>query len=202
MISLSVRVALTLDENVYEDTWLSFWDELAKSEWTYLGICYLENFSSDADFLELGDGVTIHNRSSYRWTEMGWSAFQIEKLYENWRGSGLLVLVVEERVPKSPDNLVLLSTGQEVGKAFRMLRALRLAKEGDIHIGGAAAMLGRLLTNRRAGSGFGGHPGAAMHGSIARWPGAMYSLCFGSFACRDLIQSTEDSRRYGRGSAV
>jgi hypothetical protein len=37
-------------------------------------------------------------------------------------------------------------------------------------------MLGRLLTNRQAGSGFGGHPGAAMHGSIARWPGATYSL--------------------------
>jgi Apea-like HEPN len=86
------------------------------------------------------------------------------------------VLVVEERVPKSPDNLILMGTGYEVSNAFRMLRALRLAKEGDVHIGGGSAMLGRMLTNRRVGSGFADEPGAAMHGSIARWPGAVYSL--------------------------
>jgi hypothetical protein len=165
-----------LDENAYEETWSSFWDELERPEWTYLAICYLENFTSEADFLELGDGVTIHNRSSYQWTEMGWSRFQIEKLYENWRGSDLHVLVVEERVPKSPDNLILMGTGHEVSKAFRMLRVLRLTKEGDVHIGGGTAMLGRVLTNRRAGSGFADNPGASMHGSIARWPGARYSL--------------------------
>lgn len=100
-----------LDENAYEETWSSFCNELERREWTYLAICYLDNFTSDADFLELGGGVTIHNRSSYQWTEMGWSSFQIEKLYENWRGSGLYVLVVEEKVPKSPDNLILMGHG-------------------------------------------------------------------------------------------
>ena len=79
-------------------------------------------------------------------------------------------------MPKSPDNLILTGTGYEFSKASRMLRALRLAKEGDVHIGGGTAMLGRVLTNRRAGSGFTDNAGAAMHGSIARWPGARYSL--------------------------
>jgi hypothetical protein len=164
------------DENAFAATWSSFQKELATPEWTYLGICYLENFESDADVVELGDGVTIHHRSSYRFREMGWSDFQIEKLHENWHGRGLYVLVVEEKARKSPDNLILGNTGQEWSTAFRMVRALRLAKEGDVHIGGGAQMLGRVLATRPAGSGFSPGPGAAMHGTMARWPGATYSL--------------------------
>ena len=164
------------DDNAFSATWSSFEEELAQPEWTYLGICYLENLDSDADSIELGDGVTVHNRSSYPFREAGWSDFQIEKLYENWRGRGLYVLVSEEKVPKTPDNLVLGGTGTEVSKAFRMLRALRLAKEGDVHIGGGTQMLGRVLTTRPAGSGFSPDPSAEMHGSITRWPGATYSL--------------------------
>ncbi len=107
---------------------------------------------------------------------MGWSDFEIEKLYENWEARDQYVLVAAERLPKAPDNLVLSGTGQEVRKAFRMLRALRLAKEGDVHIGGGRLMLGRVLTTRPAGSGFSPPSGAAMQGQIARWPGGTYSL--------------------------
>jgi hypothetical protein len=164
------------DDNAFAATWSSFEEELARSEWTYLGICYLENLECDADSIELGDGVTIHNRSSYRFREAGWSDFQIEKLYENWKGRGLYVLVTEDQVPKTPDNLVLGGSGTEVSKAFRMLRALRLAKEGDVHIGGGTQTLGRVLATRPAGSGFSPDPGAEMHGFITRWPGAAYSL--------------------------
>jgi Apea-like HEPN len=165
-----------LDEGAFAATWSSFEEELARPEWIYLGICYLENLECDVDAVELGDGVTIHNRSSYRFREMGWSDFQIEKLYENWNGRGLHVLVVEEKIPKSPDNLILGSTGHAVSTVDRMLRALRLAKEGDIHIGGGAQMLGRVLTTRPAGSGFSPARGATMQGTMARWPGATYSL--------------------------
>jgi hypothetical protein len=168
--------SLDFDESAFATTWASFQEELARSAWTYLGVCYLENLDSDADAVELGDGVTIHHRSSYRFREEGWSDFQIEKLYENWHGRGLYVLVVEEKVRKSPDNLILGGTGQAWSTAFRMLGALRLAKEGDVHIGGGAQMLGRVLTTRPAGSGFSAGPGAAMHGTMARWPGATYSL--------------------------
>jgi hypothetical protein len=164
------------DEDAFTATWSSFEEELARSEWNYLSICYLENFECDVDAVELGDGVTIHNRSSYRFREMGWSDFQIEKLYENWHGRGLHVLVVEEKVPKSPDNLILGSTGYAVSTVDRMLRALRFAKEGDIHIGGGAQMLGRVLMTRPAGSGFSPARGATMQGSMARWPGTDYSL--------------------------
>jgi hypothetical protein len=164
------------DEGAFAATWASFWDEFTKHYWTYLGICYLENFESNADSLELGDGVTIHNRSSYQFREMGWSDFQIARLYENWDGRGLYVLVVEEKVPKSHDNLVLGSTGHAYSTAFRMLRALRLAKEGDVHIGGGTQMLGRVITTRPVGSGFPPNRGAAMQGPLTRWPGAAYSL--------------------------
>jgi hypothetical protein len=164
------------DDSVFAATWSSFQEELARPEWTYLGICYLENLDSDADSVELGDGVTIYNRSSYRFRESGWSDFQIEKLYENWKGRGQYVLVTEVKAPKTPDNLILGNTGVEVSKALRMLRALRLAKEGDVHIGGGTQILGRVLTTRPAGSGFSPDPGAAMHGSITRWPGTTYSL--------------------------
>jgi hypothetical protein len=86
------------------------------------------------------------------------------------------VLVVEEKVRKSPDNLILGSTGHAVSKADRMLRALRLANEGDVHIGGGAQMLGRVLSTRPAGCGFSPEKGATMQGTLARWPGATYSL--------------------------
>lgn len=164
------------DESAFAATWLSFQEELARPEWTYLSICYLDNFECDVDAVELGDGVTIHHRSSYQFRERGWSDFQIEKLYENWHGRGLYVLVVEEKVRKSPDNLILGSTGHAVSKADRMLRALRLANEGDVHIGGGAQMLGRVLSTRPAGSGFSPEKGATMQGTLARWPGATYSL--------------------------
>jgi hypothetical protein len=130
------------EDGAFAATWSSFQEELARPEWNYLGICYLENFESDADAVELGDGVRVHHRSSHRFRERGWSDFQIEKLYENWRGRGLYVLVVEEKVPKSPDNLILGSTGQVVSTAFRMLGALRLANEGDVHIGGGTRCSG------------------------------------------------------------
>jgi hypothetical protein len=107
------------DESAFAATWLSFQEELARPEWTYLSICYLDNFECDVDAVELGDGVTIHHRSSYQFRERGWSDFQIEKLYENWHGRGLYVLVVEEKVRKSPDNLILGSTGYAVSKADR-----------------------------------------------------------------------------------
>ena len=164
------------DDSAFETTWSSFEAELARPEWTYLGICYLENLECDADSIDLGNGVTIHNRSSYRFREAGWSDFQVEKLHENWRGRDLYALVTEEKVPKNPHNLILGNTGTEVSKAFRILSALRLAKEGDVHIGGDTQMLGRVLATRPAGSGFSPDRGAAMHGFITRWPGAGYSL--------------------------
>ena len=63
-----------LDENAYKETWSSFWDELRRPEWTYLAICYLENFTSDADFLELAmelPSTTAHPTSGRKWVGVG-----------------------------------------------------------------------------------------------------------------------------------
>jgi hypothetical protein len=44
-------------KDAHEETWSSFWAELVETEWTYFGISYLDNFISNANLLELGDGV-------------------------------------------------------------------------------------------------------------------------------------------------
>jgi Apea-like HEPN len=198
-----------LNESAFTTTWSSFQQELRTPDWTYLGICYLENFETDADAVALCDGVTIYNRSAYRFREKGWSDFQIEKLYEDWQGSGLQVLVVEEKIPKTPRNMVFANTGQEWSTADRMVRALRLAAEGDVHIGGGPQMLGRVLTTRSAGSGFSPSGGAAMQGTMARWPGAKYSLAAADaprvqalYAQLKLIESMGEATQYNLNLAL
>ena len=162
-------------DDAFEATWNSFLTELVEPAWRYLSICYLENLSSDAETIDFGNGLAIHNRRSYSFKEDGWSDFQVEKLHEDWRGWSTFVLVVEERVRKNPDNLVLAGTGRSTPLIRRLLRALRLAKEGDIHIG-SAPFIGRILSNRPAGSGFGSDGGATIQGQLARWLGSEYSL--------------------------
>src|SRR5215203_6803009 len=43
------------------------------------------------------------------------------------------------------------NTATGISKAYRMLLALQLAKEGDIHIGGGGVLTGRMLTTRSVG---------------------------------------------------
>jgi hypothetical protein len=150
-------------QEAFEGSWKSFWDELQKAEWTYLAICYLENFISDETVLDFGNGLTIYHRSSYGFRDRGWSDFQLEQLQQDWQRE-THVLVAEYRVTKSAENLRLASAAEPVSNIVRMLQALRLTKEGSVHIAGVG-MIGRILTTRPAGSGFSPSRGAAMHGT-------------------------------------
>jgi hypothetical protein len=165
------------DEAAFEATWTSFSEELAKPNWTYLSMANLDGFKSDSDVLELGDGISVEGRSFVRLREMGWSDFELEKLMEDWRGGGgQHVLIVREELSKEPDNLVLGNTSTGISKAYRMLLALRLAKEGDIHIGGGGVLTGRMLTTRTVGQGFTLLGGASMLGQTIRFSGLAYQL--------------------------
>jgi hypothetical protein len=105
-----------------------------------------------------------------------WSDFELEKLTEDWHGGGEHVLIVREELAKRPDNLVLGNTATGISKAYRMLLALQLAKEGDIHIGGGGVLTGRMLTTRSVGQGFTLLGGASMVGQTTRFPGLAYQL--------------------------
>jgi len=164
------------DESTFEATWTSFSEELASPNWTYLSMANLHGFTSDFDVLQLGDGISIEGRSFTRLREMGWSDFELEKLMEDWQGGGQHVLIIREEVGKEADNLVLGNTATGISKAYRMLLALRLAREGDIHIGGGGVLTGRMLTTRSVGQGFTLLGGASMLGQTTRFSGLAYQL--------------------------
>jgi hypothetical protein len=164
------------DEAAFEATWTSFSEELAKPNWTYLSMANLDGFKSDSDVLELGDGISVEVRSFARLREMGWSDFELEKLMEDWHGGGRHVLLVREELSKEPNNLVLGNTATGISKAYRMLLALRLAKEGNVHIGGGGILTGRMLTTRSVGQGFTLLGGASMLGQTTRFSGLAYEL--------------------------
>jgi len=139
--------------STFDGAWASFQSELESDSWTYLATCYLENFASNLEHQALVDGISIHHRSNYDFRGMGWSDFQLEKLHENWHGRGMHVVVAEDRIAKSPDNLILMGTGVPEQKIIKMLCALRLTKEGDVGIG-QDGPLWSIFNHRRSGSGF------------------------------------------------
>jgi hypothetical protein len=126
----------TFDLTVFEATWEAFWGELSAPEWHWRGLAQLQNFSSDADLLDLGNGIAIHRLDKQDLVNMGWTEWHWEQLVQE-RHQGLLgsyVLATEHRLPKEPDNFV----GNDIVtyvKATRTLLALRLLKDGRVRMG-------------------------------------------------------------------
>ena len=126
----------TFDPTVFETTWETFWEELSAPEWHWRGLAQLQNFSSDADLLDLGDGITIRRIDEQDLVNMGWTDWHWEQLLQE-RSQGLLgthVLATEHMLPKEPDNFI----GNDIvnySKATRTLLALRLLKDGNVRMG-------------------------------------------------------------------
>jgi hypothetical protein len=191
---LERQTAANFEQRAFEDTWRSFSEELARPDWRSVSISYLQNFTSNDQVLMLPDGVTIYNRESYDFLAMGWSDFEFEKLHENWHAE-LHLIVAEEQVPKLRDNFTLRSTGEPIIKMQRMIRALRLTKEGDLVLGGGG-LVGRILTTRPVGSGFPPSAGASMTSFTSAWRGGSpYVLAAAEIpqvsVVYDLLQKTE-----------
>ncbi|MGH3830716.1 MAG: hypothetical protein ACRDRS_09745 [Pseudonocardiaceae bacterium] len=161
-------------DGAVDQAWKEFEQESRHPQWRYLSACYLQNFFSVESQIELASEITIHHRNSYNLRTEGRSDFQVKNFHDDWHGEQHL-LVVEERVAKRPENFLLGGTGTHYPVTLRSLRALRLAKEGDVHIAGERT-LRKIQTTRPVGAGFPPNAGIATHGTTVRRLGDAYSL--------------------------
>lgn len=160
------------DEGRLKRIWADLVEELGTPEWTYMAICNLQNFRSDDDLLDFGEGISIRARSFEELSSLlGWSEDRLEAtIGKDWYegGAGSHVLLLETRLPKSPDNLVLVSDPALSSKFSRILLALRLFKSGFVKTG-------RLFYARPAKFRFG--LGGISASGYSRWqPGTEYVL--------------------------
>jgi hypothetical protein len=126
------------DPEVFERTWRAFWEEISEPEWTYLGLVNLQRFSSESDLLDLGDGITIRASNFDKLLRMGWRESHIEAIrreqQEGYFPSSHF-MVVEHRLPKTPQNALNSRNLAISEKADRALLTLRLHKCGNIGVG-------------------------------------------------------------------
>ncbi|MGH2592494.1 MAG: hypothetical protein ACRDGG_03180, partial [Anaerolineae bacterium] len=158
--------------DTFEATWTSFWKELSVAEWTYVGVSNLQNFHSESNLLDLGDGVTIRGRSFEELAGiLDWGEWEFDQLTEDWLqgAASSHVILIEHKVRKSPKNLILVDSATPWTKAQKALLALRLIKQGDIRIG-------RMFLARPAAFNF-GIGGGHSTGLFSVWyPGLEYRL--------------------------
>jgi hypothetical protein len=134
--------AIKLDDATFESLWEDFLFELIQEpDWLYRAVSNLRCFRTERPPLEvvdLGDGVTIRGRSSAELKSLGFDDPIWDQVAEDLRtgfGQSSHVLVIEHRVPKNPENLILMDSYQLEIKAFRALQALRLSGPGSVSIG-------------------------------------------------------------------
>ncbi len=133
------------DEELFESLWVDFLAELAEPQWLFRGVANVRFLVAEGPSFDLGDGVSIKGRSIEELSELGFSDPVLAGLFDDWAGFGAssYIMLVEDRLDKSPDNFVLSSNPTLFCKAQRALSALRLLAPGDIGIG-------RMLVGRAA----------------------------------------------------
>ena len=159
------------DASAFDDAWSSFWQELVANEWTYIQVANIQTFRSGSSPLDLGDGISIRGRSFEELRRIaGWGDFELGELSRDWQQSGASshVLIVESKVPKSPDNLVQGNDPAALMNAQRTLLSMRLLEQGDIRIG-------RLFDSRPTAFNL-GLGGLSSSGSSKWHPGPEYHL--------------------------
>lgn len=123
----------------FEDCWSSFVGEIDKEDWSYVGVANLQNFHSDLDAIDLGDGISIRGRSFEALRNLlGWTDYELDAMTRDWMdggGASSFILLVEHQVPKTPTNIMLANVRDTYEKAQRALLVMRLYKPGDIRIG-------------------------------------------------------------------
>jgi hypothetical protein len=132
---------VTFLEDVFETLWGDLTTELNEVDWFYRGVANLRHFRTEGSPLQpldLGDGITIRGRVRTELKSLGFNDPIWERIAEDREtpfGHSAHVLVVEHRVPKEPENLILMHSGSVVTKGLRALQALRLSGTGSISIG-------------------------------------------------------------------
>jgi len=133
-----VRSGQSVDA-AFESVWDGFTREIATPTWTFAAVANLQNIDCSDDPIDLGDGISIRGRS-FRELEalIGWTRKRLEVLAEDWAtgaAASSFVLFLEKKVPKTPDNFLLLDDGTAYLRASCVLLALRLLAPGDVRIG-------------------------------------------------------------------
>jgi len=126
-----------LDEGVFGSLLSDFVGELEESQWVYRGVANVRWFAAEDGTFDFGNGVAIRSRSLDELSELGFNDWVLQAMSNDWGGLGAssFVMLVESRVAKSPENLILGSIGTEWVNAQRVLGALRLLAPGDVTIG-------------------------------------------------------------------
>lgn len=125
-------------EDAFDRLWEDFSAELDDPDWTFRIVANVRGLAAQGGPFDFGDGVSIRGRSSEELRELGFSQLVLDALVEDFFsdfGASSYVMLVETRVPKSPDNFILGSVGTDRTRAFRVLGALRLLAPGDLSIG-------------------------------------------------------------------
>jgi hypothetical protein len=155
--------------------WVGFWREITNPIWSYFGIANLENFTTADDPIEIDAGLSIRLRTVKTVEEFtGWDRDQIERVF-GWNPNSLTfgrpahhVVISAHDLPKTPDNVVLTSTGGDWPRVQRLLLALRLAGPGEV-------LITRLYQGRREPLGLSGGTASSIPW-VTSGPGDQYDL--------------------------
>jgi len=127
---------LRYEESILETLWTDFVREVQEPNWVFRGVANLKFFQADSLLIDLGDGITIRGRDPDDLRSLGFGDAVWGRLVDDWSGFGAssYVLVVEDNLPKQPDNLILMHSGLLTAKAMRAVQALRLIETGSVGI--------------------------------------------------------------------
>jgi hypothetical protein len=138
---------VAIDQQIFEHLWADFIGELDQPKWLSRGVANIRNFGGhlaglagvggDALSIPLGDGISIRGRHFEELSRLGFGAHALTQVEADWHdghGASSFVLVVDQDLPKTPENLITTDTTPWV-KAMRAVGAMRLVGDGDVGIG-------------------------------------------------------------------
>jgi hypothetical protein len=153
--------SVQIDDDAFTELWHNFSLELKETHWIYRGVANLRHFETHPDrgkaglshlegdidkegspleVLELGDRITIRERSRTDLSSLGFDAHVWDRISEDWRtpfGSSSYVLVAEHRALKEPGNFFERHVHSDslLTKALRAVQVLGLCGPGWVSIG-------------------------------------------------------------------
>lgn len=125
-------------EAAFEEVWATFTQEINTSTWTYRAVANMQNIDCSQNAIELADGASVRGRSVEELSALlNWGPVELDYLLNDWMEGAMssFVLLVENEVPKTPDNFLLADDGSAYPRAARTLLAMRLLAPGDVRIG-------------------------------------------------------------------
>ncbi len=123
-----------LDTALLDALWADFVAELEAPIWLTRAVTNLRHFRCEQLHVDLGDGVSIYGRDPNVLAGLGFEGAISESLAADWSGFGAssFVLVAETKMPKLPDNFIMLDNAGVWLRCARAIGAMRLIAPGDV----------------------------------------------------------------------